>query len=65
MILWAYKDYSGLEPGLSGLRHALFNIVSIMTGTGYATTDYEAWGIFASALFFLVMFIGGCARSNG
>ncbi len=64
VILWAYKDYSGLEPGLSGLRHALFNIVSIMTGTGYATTDYEAWGIFASALFFLVMFIGGCAGST-
>ncbi|HMB47616.1 MAG TPA: TrkH family potassium uptake protein [Afifellaceae bacterium] len=64
VILWIYKDHSGLEPGLSGLRHALFNIVSIMTGTGFATTDYEAWGPFATALFFLIMFIGGCAGST-
>jgi trk system potassium uptake protein TrkH len=63
-ILWVYKDLSGLEPGLSGLRHATFNIVSIMTGTGYATTDYEAWGTFSTALFFTVMFIGGCAGST-
>jgi len=64
VILWIYKDQSGLEPGLNGLRHALFNIVSIMTGTGFATTDYEAWGTFATALFFLIMFIGGCAGST-
>jgi trk system potassium uptake protein TrkH len=64
VILWVYKDRTGLEPGLDGLRHALFNIVSIMTGTGFATTDYEAWGTFATTLFFIIMFIGGCAGST-
>ena len=64
IMIWAYKDLTGLEPGLNGMRHAAFNITSIMTGTGYATTDYEAWGLFASAVFFIVMFIGGCSGST-
>lgn len=46
------------------LRHAVFNVTSIMTGTGYATTDYSAWGAFANPIFFVVMFIGGCAGST-
>ena len=45
-------------------RHASFNVVSIMTGTGYATQDYAAWGAFSTAIFFLLMFIGGCAGST-
>ena len=47
-----------------GLRLATFNTVSIVTGTGYATTDYNAWGPFAMAAFFAFMFIGGCAGST-
>ena len=35
-----------------------------MTGTGYATTDYGAWGPFAVTIFFCIMFIGGCAGST-
>jgi len=35
-----------------------------VTGTGYATTDYNAWGPFAVAAFFAFMFIGGCAGST-
>ena len=46
------------------LRHTSFNVTSIMTGTGYATTDYDAWGHFAQPMFFLLMFIGGCAGST-
>lgn len=46
------------------LRHSVFNVTSIMTGTGYATTDYSAWGAFANPIFFVVMFIGGCAGST-
>lgn len=46
------------------LRHAAFNVVSIMTGTGYATTDYGSWGSFAMVSFFCIMFIGGCAGST-
>jgi len=47
-----------------GLRLAMFNTVSIVTGTGYATADYNAWGSFAVAAFFAFMFIGGCAGST-
>ena len=47
-----------------GLRLATFNTVSIVTGTGYATADYNAWGPFAVAAFFAFMFIGGCAGST-
>ena len=47
-----------------GLRLAMFNTVSIVTGTGYATADYNAWGPFAVAAFFAFMFIGGCAGST-
>lgn len=46
------------------LREALFNVVSIMTGTGYASVDYMQWGSFAVAIFFFAGLIGGCAGST-
>ncbi len=64
LTLWFYLALTGQQPGLSGLRRAAFNLVSIMTGTGYASGDYESWGLFSTALFFIVMFIGGCAGST-
>ncbi len=45
-------------------RKALFNGVSILTGTGYASTDYTLWGGFPVTLFFLIGLIGGCAGST-
>ncbi|MFK7870967.1 MAG: TrkH family potassium uptake protein [Roseobacter sp.] len=45
-------------------RQALFNIVSILSGTGYSSVDYMLWGSFAVALFFFVGLIGGCAGST-
>ncbi len=48
----------------TAFRLAIFNVVSIITGTGYATTDYYAWGPFAHGVFFCIMFIGGCAGST-
>lgn len=47
-----------------GLRLATFNTISIVTGTGYATADYNSWGPFAVSAFFAFMFIGGCAGST-
>lgn len=47
-----------------GVRLAAFNTVSIVTGTGFATADYNAWGPFAVGAFFAFMFIGGCAGST-
>ena len=45
-------------------REALFNITSIISGTGYASVDYMQWGSFAVALFFFIGLIGGCAGST-
>ena len=45
-------------------REALFNIVSIMSGTGFASVDYMQWGSFLIAVFFFVGLIGGCAGST-
>ncbi len=42
-------------------RQALFNLTSILTGTGYASTDYQLWGPFAVTIFFFIGLIGGCA----
>ncbi|WP_421875468.1 TrkH family potassium uptake protein [Pacificispira sp.] len=46
------------------VRFTSFNVTSVMTGTGYATQDFGSWGAFAMPLFFLLMFIGGCAGST-
>jgi trk system potassium uptake protein len=48
----------------SALRFAAFNVISVFTGTGYATVDYWLWGGFAGPIFFLIMFIGGCTGST-
>ncbi|MEL7275506.1 MAG: TrkH family potassium uptake protein [Pseudomonadota bacterium] len=45
-------------------RKALFNTVSILTGTGYASADYNTWGAFPVTTIFLIGLIGGCAGST-
>ncbi len=50
-----------VEPSF---RSALFNTVSIITGTGYATEDYSLWGPFSMTVFFLISLCGGCAGST-
>ncbi|MCT4610226.1 MAG: TrkH family potassium uptake protein [Pelagimonas sp.] len=45
-------------------RKVMFNMVSVLTGTGYASQDYGQWGAFAVILFFFVGLIGGCAGST-
>ena len=46
------------------MREALFNITSIISGTGYASVDYMTWGPFLIMLFFFIGLIGGCAGST-
>jgi trk system potassium uptake protein len=47
------------------LRYGLFQVVSIMTTTGFGTHDFDAWSHFSRGVLFLIMFIGGCAGSTG
>lgn len=46
------------------LRYAAFNVISVLTGTGYATANYGAWGGFPVMLLLCLMFVGGCAGST-
>ena len=58
LALTTSQDFS------TALRYASFNIISVMTGTGYSSIDYTVWGAFTSSMMFLVMFIGGCSGST-
>lgn len=64
VILTGVLVVTGVHGDNSAWRMASFNAVSVITGTGYATTDYGAWGAAAEATFFVFMFIGGCAGST-
>lgn len=50
---------------LESLRYASFQVVSIMTTTGYATADYELWAPFSQILLIVLMFFGGMIGSTG
>ena len=62
MSLWVWQrmDYDTDDA----VRHAIFNVVSVMTGTGYATDDFGAWGGFTLTVMLILMFVGGCAGST-
>ncbi|MBN2752774.1 MAG: TrkH family potassium uptake protein [Rhodospirillaceae bacterium] len=55
---------TGGVPFGAAVRDSAFNVVSILTDTGFATTDYSRWGAWAIAVFMLLMFVGGCAGST-
>jgi len=57
--------YLRLGEGFWGLvTQVAFNLVSVITTTGFASDDYSLWGGFAVALFFFATFIGGCSGST-
>lgn len=58
--LWQLRGFGVLEA----LRYSSFNVVSLMTGTGFGTADFMGWGGFPVAALFLLMFVGGCAGST-
>ena len=61
LTLWRFAQTGG---GEEAFRKTLFNTVSLMTGTGYASDNYMLWGSFAITLLFFVGLIGGCAGST-
>ena len=48
----------------TGIRSVAFNVISILTGTGYVTQTFSDWGQFPLIYFLILMFIGGCAGST-
>ena len=55
-------DFSSPEKSF---RNGLFQVVSIITTTGYGTADFDQWNHFSRAILLMLMFIGGCAGSTG
>ncbi len=56
LIITNYDEFS--------LRSVFFNTISILTGTGYVSAEFDGWGSFPLTLFLALMFIGGCAGST-
>ncbi len=63
MFLYLFLNNSELSF-LDNLRISSFNVLSILSGTGYVTDDFGLWGKFPLIFFLFLMFIGGCAGST-
>ncbi len=64
-IMFLYLLSINYESSLfDKIRIASFNVISILSGTGYVTDDFSLWGKFSLVFFLLLMFIGGCAGST-
>ena len=64
IILVIYLSVKGNNFFEIQIRSVVFNVISILTGTGYVTKEFDQWGNFPLIFFLLLMFIGGCAGST-
>ena len=64
LILFFYLVLQNKNFEEISLRAISFNVVSILTGTGYVTKEFDNWGSFPLIFFLILMFIGGCAGST-
>ncbi|MFI8740375.1 TrkH family potassium uptake protein [Stutzerimonas zhaodongensis] len=60
--LWYWFNHE--DSFLDSLRIVTFSVVSVITTTGYAVSDYAQWGGFAVMVFFYLTFLGGCSGST-
>ncbi|MDU8926062.1 TrkH family potassium uptake protein [Alisedimentitalea sp. MJ-SS2] len=63
-VVWAVLALQAGSEWELALRKSLFNSISIISGTGYASTDYMQWGAFLITMFFFMGLIGGAAGST-
>ena len=61
VTFWNYQSTASL---INVFRSSFFNTISIFTGTGYSTQDFNNWGTFVIVLFLFLMLVGGCAGST-
>ena len=64
LILFLYLFLQNKNFEEISLRAISFNVISILTGTGYVTKEFDNWGSFSLIFFLILMFIGGCAGST-
>lgn len=65
LVVCAYLYYSGTYGGMSSLNHGIFQLVSLMTTTGFATDNFSAWPSFVPFFLIFLSFFGACAGSTG
>jgi trk system potassium uptake protein TrkH len=65
VVMFIYLLFINFESSLvDKIRISSFNVISILSGTGYVTDDFGLWGKFSLIFFLFLMFIGGCAGST-
>ena len=65
LIMFIYLFFINYESNFfDKVRISSFNVISILSGTGYVTDDFGLWGKFSLIFFLLLMFVGGCAGST-
>tara|TARA_B100000767_G_scaffold250905_1_gene253542 strand:- start:272 stop:1720 length:1449 start_codon:yes stop_codon:yes gene_type:complete len=65
VIMFLYLLFINFESSIiDKIRISSFNVISILSGTGYVTDDFGLWGKFSLIFFLFLMFIGGCAGST-
>lgn len=62
LIVWNIHGYYGTLG--ETVRHAAFQVASVVTTTGFATTDFDLWPNFSKILLLMLMFVGACAGST-
>ena len=62
IVLSLYLSFTEIDK--FNLRSIFFNVISIISGTGYVNDQFDNWGSFTIVLFLSLMFIGGCAGST-
>ena len=64
LLLFIYSLFQNKDLSAINIRSIFFNVISILTGTGYVTGEFDGWGNFPLIFFLTLMFIGGCAGST-
>ncbi len=64
LAMTAFRILVNSDQPEHAFREGIFNVTSIITGTGYASVDYQLWGAFPVVVFFFLGLVGGCAGST-
>ena len=63
-IIISFNIFGQYNDVFESIKHAFFQTTSIITTTGYGTTDFNTWPLLSKAILFILMFVGGCAGST-
>lgn len=65
VIVGMFSGDPGFDSFTDAIQYSLFQVVSVVTTTGYGTNDFDQWNQLSRVLLLLIMFVGGCAGSTG